>query len=573
MKPGRGRIGTRDRVEPELSIVIPTHRRAALLLTCLQSLGSQVREADPVEVIVVIDGHDPATEAALEGLTTPFMLRVVVQDHGRQAAARNLGVEHARGRYVLFLDDDVVAAPGLIAAHLDALRTADRVACIGRIEKLLPRHAPRWARSRQDTWRGHYERLAAGREPRFTDCYGGNLSLRRSDFAAVGGFALDLTPEEDIELGYRLAQAGVRLVHAASAVVREQDHDTIRRVTADSRRRGVVGVLLYRRHPELLPQLRLGGAGELGRRSVALRRLLLALRAPPAVVGSAGRLLPSNSLARRWLSFFERYCYWWGVRASVDRDTWRRLGGGTTVLMYHAIGSEGERPSRYVLPGRRFERQLAWLKLRGYNVIGLDEFVSGRLEHRLPPPKSVVLTFDDGYADSVESALPALERHGFPATVFLVSGLDRAGWEPAGSVTADRRLLTSAETRAANGRLTFGSHSRTHPVLTALDQPALDAEVSGSREELEAVLGRSVDHFAYPYGAVDDHVVQAVRKAGYRAAFGVKPGRNRPMVDRYLLQRLEIRGTDSLLRFALMLWLGDFRARRRRLEPGSRSPG
>ena len=112
--------------------------------------------------------------------------------------------------------------------------------------------------------------------------------------------------------------------------------------------------------------------------------------------------------------------------------------------------------------------------------------------------------------------------------------------------------------RTVEGSLTFGSHSRTHPWLTALQQPELDAEVAGSRRELEAAIGKPVVHFAYPYGAVNDDVVQAVRKAGYSAAFGVKPGRNRPVVDRYLLQRIEVRGTDSLVRFALTLWLGDF---------------
>ena len=78
--------------------------------------------------------------------------------------------------------------------------------------------------------------------------------------------------------------------------------------------------------------------------------------------------------------------------------------------MYHAIGREDEPASRYVLPASRFRRQLAWLKLRRYNVIGLEEFVRLRTENCLPPSKSVVLTFDDGYADNVELGLPALEQ-------------------------------------------------------------------------------------------------------------------------------------------------------------------
>jgi len=69
--------------------------------------------------------------------------------------------------------------------------------------------------------------------------------LPRRDFFAVGGFALDLTPEEDVEFGYRLWRAGMTFVYVADAVAREGDRDTLERFVADSRRRGVVGVMLY----------------------------------------------------------------------------------------------------------------------------------------------------------------------------------------------------------------------------------------------------------------------------------------------------------------------------------------
>jgi peptidoglycan/xylan/chitin deacetylase (PgdA/CDA1 family) len=260
------------------------------------------------------------------------------------------------------------------------------------------------------------------------------------------------------------------------------------------------------------------------------------------------------------LSFLYSYCYSRGVRDSVDRAMWRRLQRGTAILMYHAIGRRRERPSRYVLPGSRFKRQLAWLKLRRYNVISLDEFVRTRIEHRLPPPRSVVLTFDDGYADNVELALPALERYGFPATVFLVSAAGgRASWDRAGEAEG-RAVLTPADAREVNGRLAFGAHSRTHPSLTRLEPSELEHEVSGSRIELEAALEAPVSTFSYPYGETSPDVEQAVVKAGYLAACGISPGRNRPACDLYALHRLEVRGTDSLLRFGITLWLGDTRS-------------
>ena len=546
----------------ELSIVIPTYKRPRQLRSCIESLVAQERLPQSLELIVVVDGPDAATEAMLESLQLPFPLRVIVQDHGRQAVARNRGVEEARGRYVLFLDDDIVAAEQLVAAHLDALRAGDRVVGIGRIDKVLPPRAPRWARSRQTVMRSHYDRLAAGRAPRFSDTYGGNLSLPRSDFVAAGGLALDLTPEEDVEFGYRLWQAGMTFVYVDDAVAREHDRDTLKRFVTDARRRGVVGVMLYERHPGLLPHLRLGGAGELSKPWVALRRLALALRLPPRLLGLGARLAPTEAFAGRWSSFLYSYCYSRGVRDSVDRETWRRLRQGTAILMYHAIGREREPASRWLLPGSRFRRQLAWLKVRRYRVIGLDEFVRTRIEHRLPPPKSVVLTFDDGYADSIEVALPALERHGFPATVFVVSAAGAsAGWDRVGE-NEGRALLALVDARGVTGRLGFGAHSRTHPSLPTLESAELEREVSGCREELEGALAIPMTLFSYPYGETSPEVEQAVAKAGYLAACGVRPGRNRPSCDLYALKRLEIRGTDSLLRFAATLWLGDTRRRR-----------
>jgi peptidoglycan/xylan/chitin deacetylase (PgdA/CDA1 family)/GT2 family glycosyltransferase len=548
--------------ELELSIVIPTHGRPGRLRACLESLARQKELPSSLEVVVVVDGEDPATEAMLASQQFAFPLRVVVQDHARQAVARNRGVAESRGRYVLFLDDDIVAEPGLVAAHLRALRGEDRVVALGRIDKVLRRDAPRWARARQDVWRRHYDRLAEGRAAAFTDCYGGNLSLARDAFTRVGGFAPDLTPEEDVEFGYRLAEAGMKLVHVPDAIAREEDRDTLRRFVSDARRRGVVGLMLYSRHPALLPHLRLGGAGELPRRWIALRRAALGLRIPPRLLALVARLARTDQFALAWLSFVYSYCYHRGVRDAADRDTLRRLKRGTAILMYHAVGRPGEAAGRYILPVGRFRRQLAWLELRRYSVIPLEDFVQARIEHRLPPPKSVVLTFDDGYRDNAELALPALERHGFPATVFLVSAAEHAAWDRAGE-THGRELLPLDNARDLTARMSFGAHSRTHASLPGLEQDALGREVHGCRAELETALRAPVRLFAYPYGERDERVEAEVEAAGFVAACGIEPGRNRPNCEPFALRRLEVRGTDSLLRFALTLWLGDTRAFRR----------
>jgi len=120
-------VSEESTAEIELSIIIPTHKRSRQLRACIESLLEQERLPEGLELIVVVDGADPETEGMLGSLELPFPLRVVVQDHARQAAARNRGAEEARGRYVVFLDDDVVAECQLVSAHLDVLRADDHI--------------------------------------------------------------------------------------------------------------------------------------------------------------------------------------------------------------------------------------------------------------------------------------------------------------------------------------------------------------------------------------------------------------------------------------------------------------
>src|SRR5262249_25958832 len=149
----------------------------------------------------------------------------------------------------------------------------------------------------------------------------------------------------------------------------------------------------------------------------------------------------------------------------VPRNLWKHLSRGPVILMYHAIGTDRERASCYLVLERRFRRQLTLLKWCRYRVISLQELVESLRENRVFPGRSVVITFDDGFADTFERAFPLLRRHGFPATVFLVSGSigATASWasDPA---LFQRPLLTAqqiAEMRDAG--IEIGAHTRTHP--------------------------------------------------------------------------------------------------------------
>ena len=225
--------------------------------------------------------------------------------------------------------------------------------------------------------------------------------------------------------------------------------------------------------------------------------------------------------------------------------------------MYHAIGGGGEPPSCFVVPRHRFRRQMRWLKWRGYTVISLRELIAHRAAGTLPPARSVVITFDDGFADNHRHALPVLRELGFRATVFVVSGAigATAHW-PGDAALRGRPMLSASqlqEMRAAG--IDIGAHTRTHPSLLLLGPSAQENELAGSRADLAGRFG-DIEAFAYPFGEHDAAAAERVASAGFAAACCSKSGINDPGTPSYALRRLEVRGDDSLLSFALMLWRG-----------------
>ncbi|HEU0304875.1 MAG TPA: polysaccharide deacetylase family protein [Gaiellaceae bacterium] len=335
--------------------------------------------------------------------------------------------------------------------------------------------------------------------------------------------------------------------------------------TSAHERRGRADVEQYARHPPSLPMLELGSHDELGRASRALRNALLALRVPPGVLGAMGALAPGRRASAAWSRLTASHAYWTGVRRAADRETYRRLRRGVLILMYHGIGAPGEPPSRYVVPAARFRRQMEWLKRRRYNVIALEELLRARAAYRLAPPKSVVITLDDGYLDNLTRAKPILEQLGLPATIFLVSaGGEANGWSTTPGVAGRPLMSLDGAREACDALLSFGAHSMTHPKLPQVSPEEARREIEGSKRELEAALAVPVTTFAYPYGEVDADVRDAVVAAGFAAACSTRPGRNRPADDDFALRRVEVYGTDRLARFAATLAVGELPRRRHR---------
>jgi peptidoglycan/xylan/chitin deacetylase (PgdA/CDA1 family) len=182
-----------------------------------------------------------------------------------------------------------------------------------------------------------------------------------------------------------------------------------------------------------------------------------------------------------------------------------------TILYYHAVA-----PNR----AEAFDAQMAHLK-RTANLVLADH--TGPLAADRP---NVAVTFDDAFRSVRENALPALQRHGVPVTIFVPTGnLGRQpAWRMETSGDRDEVVMTPEEITALPGDLiAIGSHTATHPHLTTLsDEDAAD-QFASSRADLERLLGRTVDTLAFPYGDHDGRIVELARAAGYRFVYTVAP--------------------------------------------------
>jgi colanic acid/amylovoran biosynthesis glycosyltransferase len=251
------------------------------------------------------------------------------------------------------------------------------------------------------------------------------------------------------------------------------------------------------------------------------------------------------------------------------------------VLAYHRIGGHGP-PGMVSASLRAFERQMRWLARTG-RATSLADVLAARREEAAVPPKAVLVTFDDAYADFAERAWPVLRRHGIPVTLFVPTAFPgdpaRAFWwdrlhaaiagggaplaTPIGRLRLDSalarrrayralrdevkarphdeamalvdelvaklgapapgtRVLSWEELRAlASAGVTLAPHTRTHPRLDRLAPERLAEEIDGSRDELAAETGATAPAFAYPGGAVCAAAEEAVRAAGFELAFTI----------------------------------------------------
>lgn len=231
--------------------------------------------------------------------------------------------------------------------------------------------------------------------------------------------------------------------------------------------------------------------------------------------------------------------------------------GAAVFLCYHSIAARGA--PYLALPPETFARQLGMLRRFGYRSGSFADLARLARGERLPR-RTVFLTFDDGFCDNFEVAMPLLREHGFHPLVFLLPRHVDCGaaldWPEVTEYHAREPELMRSMTWAEVGEMAalgaeFGGHTITHPHLCDLDDDALARELGESRSLIESRLG-SCEALAYPFGEWDERVARAAGAAGYRFAFSLPQGPQReggPLC----IPRVNVDRRDRGWRFALKL--------------------
>ncbi|WP_417251554.1 polysaccharide deacetylase family protein [Castellaniella sp.] len=222
------------------------------------------------------------------------------------------------------------------------------------------------------------------------------------------------------------------------------------------------------------------------------------------------------------------------------------------ILMYHQIGEPNPKGTPYrglTVHPRDFRRQMVWLRRLGYRGLSMAQlmpYLQGK-----KTGKVFGLTFDDGYQNVLEHALPVLEDCGFHATnYFVVRMLGKTNtWDHAEGVPAAALMDVQGLREWFDAGHEVGSHTLNHPVLPGLSPGLALNEIRDSREALEQITGAPVKAFCYPYGKFTPELAVCVRNAGYETATTTAGGLVRRSDDPFTLPRVAVMRSTLLIRF------------------------
>lgn len=234
------------------------------------------------------------------------------------------------------------------------------------------------------------------------------------------------------------------------------------------------------------------------------------------------------------------------------------------IFVYHKIGDSFEWGiTRQKI--RQFENQIRYLKESGYQSAKKEELF---LKKKNQDTKRILITFDDGYESTYSFAFPILQKYGFSACIFLITGyVGKYNQWDVNWGRKFRHLSWSQIKEMQKYGFSFGSHTVNHPDLTKLEKRYVEYELKRSREKLEDVLAEKVDLVSFPFGKYNHMVEELAQNMGYRKAFAICSSSNNDDSDSFVLERKGMYLFDSPLTLKIKLnggklfWIEDLKGR------------
>ncbi|MCL5435454.1 MAG: polysaccharide deacetylase family protein [Patescibacteria group bacterium] len=190
------------------------------------------------------------------------------------------------------------------------------------------------------------------------------------------------------------------------------------------------------------------------------------------------------------------------------------------VLVYHHIQPEAEAKqlgqTSLTVDNGLFDQQMAYLAGSGYTTLWAPDLINALRSHTGLPPKSILITMDDGYADNDTYALPVLKKYNIKANLMLATGL--VGSNP------DMLTWNQVADMKNSGLYYFTNHTWSHYAITNGPQSKIDSEIDTAASQIKQYTGQDVNTFTYPYGSVNANAIQTLQRKGYIGGFSTIPG-------------------------------------------------
>lgn len=216
------------------------------------------------------------------------------------------------------------------------------------------------------------------------------------------------------------------------------------------------------------------------------------------------------------------------------------------MLAYHSVGPDPvDGIRRWNVSAARFREHLEVLVAEGYTTLTAAEYAQRLRDGATLPGRCALVTFDDGFADLVDHAVPEMLATGVSATVFVATAYvgRTSTWLGPGNAQA---MVTWEQVEALDAAgFDVGAHGHHHLALDEIDSGRALAEVVRSRDELRAHLGHAIASFAYPFGYHDRLLKQIVQGAEFVGACAVKNTLSGPGDDRFAISRILIEDNPS----------------------------